>query len=85
MHLFETLRCRLLSLGADMRRREFLGVLGGAVALLPIFAKDILEVGPTGLGLLRASTPAGAFLAAPLPHSRESEGEGGGGSAGSRV
>jgi MFS family permease len=42
----------------------FAVLLGGAVALLPIFAKDILEVGPTGLGLLRASAPAGAFLAA---------------------
>ena len=28
----------------------FAVLLGGAVALLPIFAKDILEVGPTGLG-----------------------------------
>jgi MFS family permease len=42
----------------------FAVLLGGAVALLPIFAKDILEVGPTGLGLLRASAPAGAFLSA---------------------
>jgi hypothetical protein len=42
----------------------FAVLLGGAVALLPIFAKDVLEVGPTGLGLLRAATPAGAFLAA---------------------
>jgi len=42
----------------------FAVLLGGAVALLPIFAKDILEVGPTGLGLLRASAPAGAFAAA---------------------
>ena len=42
----------------------FAVLLGGAVALLPIFAKDVLEVGPTGLGLLRASTPAGAFLTA---------------------
>jgi Transmembrane secretion effector len=42
----------------------FAVLLGGAVALLPIFAKDILEVGPTGLGLLRASAPAGAFLTA---------------------
>jgi MFS family permease len=42
----------------------FAVLLGGAVALLPIFAKDILEVGPTGLGLLRASAPAGALLAA---------------------
>ena len=42
----------------------FAVLLGGAVALLPIFAKDILEVGPTGLGLLRAAAPAGAFLSA---------------------
>ncbi len=44
----------------------FAVLLGGAVALLPIFAKEILEVGPTGLGLLRASAPAGAFVAALL-------------------
>ncbi len=44
----------------------FAVLLGGAVALLPIFAKDILEVGPTGLGLLRASAPAGAFVSAIL-------------------
>jgi len=42
----------------------FAVLLGGAVVLLPIFAKDILEVGPTGLGLLRAAAPAGAFLSA---------------------
>lgn len=35
---------------------------GGAVALLPIFAKDILNVGPTGLGLLRAAPAVGAIL-----------------------
>src|SRR4051812_9182496 len=39
-------------------------LLGGAVALLPIFAKDILEVGPSGLGLLRAAPAVGALLAA---------------------
>jgi MFS family permease len=32
--------------------------------LLPIFAKDILEVGPTGLGFLRTAPAVGAFLAA---------------------
>ena len=37
---------------------------GGAVALLPIFAKEILEVGPTGLGWLRAAPSIGAFLMA---------------------
>jgi MFS family permease len=42
----------------------FAVLLGGAVALLPIFAKDILEVGPTGLGFLRAAPSLGAFLAA---------------------
>ena len=42
----------------------FAVLLGGAVALLPIFAKDILEVGPTGLGLLRTAPAFGAFLAA---------------------
>ncbi len=42
----------------------FAVLLGGAVALLPIFAKDILEVGPTGLGLLRAAPAVGSFGAA---------------------
>jgi MFS family permease len=35
---------------------------GGAVALLPIFAAEILHVGPTGLGLLRASPAVGAVV-----------------------
>jgi MFS family permease len=39
-------------------------MLGGAVALLPIFAKDILNIGPSGLGLLRAAPALGALLAA---------------------
>ena len=42
----------------------FAVLLGGAVALLPIFAKDILEVGPTGLGFLRTAPALGSFLAA---------------------
>ena len=42
----------------------FAVLLGGAVALLPIFAKDILEVGPTGLGFLRAAPAVGSLLAA---------------------
>lgn len=42
----------------------FAVLLGGAVALLPVFAKDILEVGPTGLGLLRTAPAVGAFVAA---------------------
>jgi MFS family permease len=44
----------------------FAVLFGGAVALLPIFAKDILDVGPTGLGLLRASPAVGALVAAAL-------------------
>ena len=39
----------------------FAVLLGGATALLPIFAKDILFVGPWGLGLLRAAPAVGAF------------------------
>jgi len=53
------------------RRPDVLGVisldlfavlLGGATALLPIFARDILRAGPWGLGLLRAAPAAGALL-----------------------
>jgi MFS family permease len=39
----------------------FAVLLGGATALLPIFAKDILHTGPWGLGLLRAAPAIGAF------------------------
>ena len=37
-------------------------LFGGAVALLPIFAQDILKVGSEGFGLLRAAPAVGAFL-----------------------
>jgi len=40
----------------------FAVLLGGATALLPMYAKDILHTGPEGLGLLRASTSVGALL-----------------------
>jgi hypothetical protein len=36
-------------------------LLGGATALLPMFAKDVLQVGPTGLGFLRAAPAIGAL------------------------
>ena len=39
----------------------FAVLLGGATAMLPIFAKDILHVGPTGLGLLQAAPALGAL------------------------
>ncbi|MGH8353933.1 MAG: MFS transporter [Pseudomonas sp.] len=39
-------------------------LLGGATALLPVFAKDILLTGPWGLGLLRSAPAVGALLMA---------------------
>lgn len=42
----------------------FAVLLGGATALLPMFAKDILQVGPWGLGLLRAAPAVGALAMA---------------------
>lgn len=38
--------------------------LGGATALLPVFAKDILHAGPSGLGILQAGLPLGAVSCA---------------------
>lgn len=40
----------------------FAVLLGGATALLPIFARDILQTGPQGLGLLRAAPAVGAVI-----------------------
>jgi len=42
----------------------FAVLLGGATALLPIYAKDILHSGPSGLGLLQAALPTGSLLCA---------------------
>jgi hypothetical protein len=42
----------------------FAVLLGGAVALMPVYARDILELGPWGLGLLRAAPGMGAILVA---------------------
>jgi len=42
----------------------FAVLLGGATALLPVYAKDILEAGPSGLGLLQAAFPAGSLISA---------------------
>ena len=39
----------------------FAVLLGGATALLPIFARDILHIGPQGLGLLRSAPAVGAI------------------------
>jgi len=42
----------------------FAVLLGGAVALLPVFARDILRVGATGLGILRSAPSVGAVIMA---------------------
>lgn len=44
----------------------FAVLLGGATALMPIFARDILTLGPWGLGLLRAAPGVGAIVMAVL-------------------
>ncbi len=41
----------------------FIVLLGGITALLPIFAKDVLQTGPWGLGLLRSAPAVGALIA----------------------
>jgi MFS family permease len=66
-----TLRTLLAGVEFVWQRKALLGavsldlfavLLGGATALLPMFAKDILHVGPWGLGLLRGAPAAGALL-----------------------
>jgi MFS family permease len=42
----------------------FAVLLGGAMALLPVYARDILHAGPWGLGLLRAAPGIGAVIVA---------------------
>jgi MFS family permease len=42
----------------------FAVILGGVFALLPVFARDVFDAGPWGLGLLRASPGIGALTAA---------------------
>ncbi len=56
-------RHRQVLLGA-MTLDMFAVIFGGAQALLPIYAKDILEVGPKGYGVLSASLEAGALVMA---------------------
>jgi MFS family permease len=48
------------SLALDM----FAVLFGGAVVLLPAFAKDILQLGPEGLGIMRAAPAVGALIMA---------------------
>ncbi len=42
----------------------FAVLLGGATALLPIYAKDILQAGPSGLGMMQAALPLGSLCCA---------------------
>ena len=49
---------------AAMSLDMFAVLFGGAVALLPIFAREVLQVGPEGLGILRASPAFGASIMA---------------------
>jgi MFS family permease len=71
----EALTLRSLAAGTVFIRRTkvilaaitldmFAVLLGGTTALLPIFARDILRVGPSGLGWLRAAPSIGAILVA---------------------
>jgi MFS family permease len=66
-----TLQTVFAGIGFIRRRPVILGaisldlfavLLGGATALLPIFARDLLHTGPWGLGLLRAAPAVGALL-----------------------
>jgi MFS family permease len=47
------------AMGLDM----FAVLFGGAIALLPVFAKDILQLGPQAFGLLMSATYLGNFIA----------------------
>jgi MFS family permease len=58
---FEYIRSRRRLLGV-ITLDLFVVILGGATALLPIFARDILSVGPVGLGLLRSAPAVGALI-----------------------
>lgn len=58
---FRYIRANPVVLGAislDM----FAVLLGGATALLPVFARDVLDVGPWGLGFLRSAAGVGALV-----------------------
>ena len=63
------IRSRRVVLGA-ISLDLFAVLLGGATALMPIFARDVFEVGPWGLGLLRTMPAVGALtMAVYLAHS----------------
>jgi MFS family permease len=59
-HYIWTHKLVLGAISLDM----FAVLLGGAVALLPVYASEILKTGPRGLGLLRSAPGAGAIVMA---------------------
>jgi MFS family permease len=58
VHFIRTTKVMLAAITLDM----VAVMLGGATALLPIFADDVLHVGSTGLGFMRAAPALGAVL-----------------------
>jgi MFS family permease len=60
LHFVWTTKLILATITLDL----FAVLLGGAVALLPVYARDILHVGPAGLGWLQAAPSIGAILTA---------------------
>src|SRR5437764_15437688 len=61
-HYIRRERLILGSISLDL----FAVLLGGAVALLPVYAREILKTGPWGLGILRSAPAAGAATMAAL-------------------
>lgn len=61
-HFLRESRILLAAITLDL----FAVLFGGAVALLPVYAKDILQVGPEGLGWLQSAQSVGAILMAAL-------------------
>jgi hypothetical protein len=55
----------------------FAVLFGGAIALLPVFARTILHTGPVGLGILRSAPAVGALVAGALLTRRGSMGNAG--------
>ncbi len=60
IHFLRESRILLAAITLDL----FAVLFGGAVALLPVYAKDILHVGPEGLGALQSAQSIGALLMA---------------------
>lgn len=71
---FRFLRTRPIVLGA-ITLDLFAVLIGGVTALLPVFARDVLQVGPAGLGMMRSLFAVGAIttslLLAQLPEARQ--------------